>query len=241
MTSDTQPVTISSSSTSGLNNTSGAVTITTGNSNNAGGGTSGGISIGTGSAVGSGNRSGAVAIQTGSATGGATRGALSLGPNDQSAELFLNGYQWPSSDGGLSGFFALGTDGSQVLSFFDVREVGTPAQRVTALSSVTNATAINFNNLSRFREFSLTLNEDTTISFTNASNRSAFRIYLTITGATRTITLPATVLMPEDTSNINGATYDNVAGTLALDVGTYELKNDYTGTNDLFALTSKYV
>lgn len=118
---------------------------------------------------------------------------------------------------------------------------GTPAQRITALTSTANATSIDFESGSRFREFSLSLNEDTTISFANAASRSAFRIYLTITGATRTITLPSTSLMPSDTSNITGVTYTPASDTLALDVGLYELKNDFDGTNDLFAITSAYI
>ena len=200
-------------------------------------GTSGNVSITTGSSTGVGNNSGNITIQVGSGTSGASRGTITIGGGG--GTLILNGLTFPGLDG--SGGQVIGTNGSNVLSFVDPLALGTPAQRVTALTSTAGALSIDFNSLSRFREFSLTLNENTTLSFTNDTNRSGFRIYLNVTGATRTITLPATVLMPSDTSNITGVTYNNTSGTLQLAVGRYELKNDFDGTNDYFAITSNYI
>ena len=205
---NTQPVTISTTESSGLNNNSGSVTIATGNSSNAGGGNSGNISIATGTAT-------------------TTRGTVSI-----------QGLTWPQVDGADGQ--AITTDGTGTLSFSDTREVGAPNERIETLTSATNAVSINWNSLSRHREFSLTLNENTTVSFTNAANRSLYIIYLNITGASRTITLPASAVMPPDTSNITGVEWTTATNTLELPIGLFELAANFDGTNDYFKLAGPY-
>ena len=117
---------------------------------------------------------------------------------------------------------------------------GTPAQRITALTSTTNATSIDFQSGSRFREFSFSLAENTTISFTNALSRSSYKIFLNITGASRTITLPSSVKMPASTSNITGVTWTTGTKALILPVGEFELAGDFDGTTDFIKMTDAY-
>ena len=117
---------------------------------------------------------------------------------------------------------------------------GTPAQRITALTSTTNATSIDFQSGSRFREFSFSLAENTTISFTNALSRSSYKIFLNITGASRTITLPSSVKMPASTSNITGVTWTTGTKALILPVGEFELAGDFDGTTDFIKITDAY-
>lgn len=117
---------------------------------------------------------------------------------------------------------------------------GTPAERITALTSTANATAIDFESGSRFKEFSLILSEDTTVSFANGTSRSSYKIFLTISGATRTITLPTGSLMPVSTSNSSDITWTSGTRQLQLNVGSYELAADYDGTNDFWKITDRY-
>ena len=117
---------------------------------------------------------------------------------------------------------------------------GTPAQRITALTSTANATSIDFLSQSRFKEFSLTLSENTTVSFANATSRSSYKIFLIISGATRTITLPVGSLMPVSTSNSSDIIWTASTRELQLNVGGYELVADYNGTNDFWKITDRY-
>lgn len=188
---------------------------------------SGNVTITTGAVSGSGNAPGNVLISTGNATAGASSGNVSI-----------QGLTWPNADG-TSGDF-LRTSGGAVLSFANPLDIGTPAERITALSSSANATSIDFLSQSRFREFSLTLSENTTVSFSNATNRSSYKIFLIISGATRTITLPTGSLMPVSTSNSSDIVWTSSLRELQLGAGGYELAADYNGTNDFWKITDRY-
>lgn len=117
---------------------------------------------------------------------------------------------------------------------------GTPTQRLNILTSTSNATSMDFASESRFREFSLSLAENTTISFSNATNRSSYKIFLSITGATRQITLPTGSIMPVSTSNSTDITWTAATRILELNAGSYELAADYNGNNDFWKITDRY-
>lgn len=187
---------------------------------------SGDIAIITGNGNGNGNSSGNIIINPGAALSGAARGNLTLG-----------GLNWPRVDGTAG--YVIGTNGSGVLSFIDPLALGTPANRITSLTSSATI-ALNFLSQTRPKEFSLTLSTNTTISFTNATNRSHYKIFLNVSGATRTITLPSSAIMPVSTDNISGGSWVTGTKVLTLPVGKYELAGDYDGTDDYIKVTDIY-
>lgn len=201
---------------------------------------SGDVSIRTGNVTGSGNVSGNIIITPGTGTTDANSGdvqiTLQSKPSGSFGHLKIFNLPDQSQITGIGQDIVYDQGGFLRITGSEI----TPAARITTLTSSTNATSMNFASDSGFKEFSLSLGEDTTISFSNATNRSSYKIFLTITGATRTITLPTGSLMPASTSNSSDITWTSGTRQLALNVGSYELAADYNGTNDFWKITDRY-
>lgn len=111
---------------------------------------------------------------------------------------------------------------------------------INGLTIQTGAVAIPFLNSIKFRRYSLSLGENITVSFSDASFRTSWKIFVTVTGAARNIIWPSTVLMPTNTSNIMGVTWVTASKTLTLPVGQFEIAGDFDGTSDFVKVTDVY-
>ena len=201
---------------------------------------SGDVSITTGNTTGASNSSGDINISPGLGSSSANSGDLNITlapkPSGSFGHLKILNLPDQSQISGIPQDIIYDQGGFLRVTGSEI----TPAARITTLTSSTNATSMNFASDSGFKEFSLSLGEDTTISFSNATNRSSYKIFLTITGASRIITLPTGSLMPRSTSTLQDINWNGANRQLTLPVGKFELAADYDGTNDFWKITDLY-
>ena len=201
---------------------------------------SGDVSISTGNTTGASNSSGDININPGLGSSGANSGDLNITlapkPSGSFGHLKILNLPDQSQISGIPQDIIYDQGGFLRVTGSEI----TPAARITTLTSATNATSMNFASDSGFKEFGLSLGEDTTISFSNATNRSGYKIFLTITGASRTITLPTGSKMPRSTSTLTDINWTAANRQLVLPVGDFELAGDYNGTTDFWKITDVY-
>lgn len=116
-------------------------------------------------------------------------------------------------------------------------------RNVKQLNSVSGSTSINFEDVGGDQKFSLTLDENTTFTYSGETNRDSYGIYIISTGSTgtsRTITFPSTIIMPDSTNNIPDVTWDKDTYILSLPVGYFRLGGDFSGTHDWVMISDKF-